>query len=163
MKRMMFISFIMSLLFCVLCAGASAKYEPIAEELAAVGMFQGTANGYELDRAPTRAEAAIMLTRLYGAEDEAKAAWDTGEISHPFTDVSAYTSPYVAWLHANGIVRGVTETMFGSQRECSLANYTAFLLRALGYQDGIDFPCFTAVCGCVAQWKRGNSVLCHSA
>ena len=139
MKRMIFAAFVTALLSCVLCAGASAKYEPIAEELAAVGMFRGTANGYELDRAPTRAEAAIMLTRLYGAEDEANAEYAAGKIAHPFQDVSAYASPYVAWLYAEGIVKGVTETSFGSQRACGLANYTAFLLRALGYQDGADF------------------------
>ena len=139
MKRMIFAAFVTALLSCVLCAGASAKYEPIAEELAAVGMFRGTANGYELDRAPTRAEAAIMLTRLYGAEDEANAGYAAGKITHPFTDVSAYASPYVAWLYTNGVVKGVTETAFDSQRACGLANYTAFLLRALGYQDGADF------------------------
>ena len=139
MKRILFAAFVTALLSCVLCAGASAKYEPIAEELATVGMFRGTANGYELDRVPTRAEAAIMLTRLYGAENEANAEYAAGKIAHPFTDVSAYASPYVAWLYTNGVVKGVTETAFDSQRACGLANYTAFLLRALGYQDGADF------------------------
>lgn len=139
MKRILWTAFVTALLSCILCAGASAKYEAIAEELAAVGMFRGTANGYELDRAPTRAEATIMLVRLYGAEEETAAAYAAGEIACPFSDVSAYASPYVAWLYAKGVVKGVTETSFGSQRACGLANYTAFLLRALGYQDGVDF------------------------
>ena len=57
------------LLSAVLCVGASASdYDAVAEDLSEIGMFRGTANGFELDRAPTRSEAAIMLVRLYGAE-----------------------------------------------------------------------------------------------
>lgn len=150
--------FTAALLVYTLCAGASAEYTntehtsaddppkqyapvytPIAEELAAFGMFRGTSRGFELDRAPTRAEAAIMLVRLYSAEEEASAAYAAGEISHPFQDVSAFTAPYVAWLYGKGCVKGISETLFGSQNPCSLRHYTAFLLRALGYEDGTDF------------------------
>ena len=127
------------LLACVLCMGASAKYEPIAEELAMFGMFRGTSKGFELDRAPTRAEAAIMLVRLYNAEEEAIANYAAGQIAHPFTDVSQYTSPYVAWLYERDLTRGISEHTFGSQRPCSMRNYVVFLLRALGYEDGTDF------------------------
>ena len=44
-----------------------------ADALAALGLFRGTENGYELDRAPTRAEALVMLIRLLGREEEALA------------------------------------------------------------------------------------------
>lgn len=128
------------LLCCSLCVSASASdYDAVAEELSAIGMFRGTGSGFELDRAPTRSEAAIMLVRLFGAEEEANAAYQAGKISHPFTDVSAYTSPYVAWLHTNGITKGYTATTFASQNPCSAQNYAVFLLRALGYRDGTDF------------------------
>ena len=127
------------LLACALCVGASAKYEPIAEELAVFGMFRGTSKGFELDRAPTRSEAAIMLVRLYNAEEEAIADYAAGQTSHPFTDVSEYTSPYVAWLYERKLTMGITENMFGAQRPCSMQNYVVFLLRALGYEDGTDF------------------------
>ena len=97
MKRFLTMLFTALLLAAALCVTASASdFDAVAEDLSAIGMFRGTANGFELDRAPTRSEAAIMLVRLYGAEDTAKAAYDAGEISHPFTDVSAFTSPYVA-------------------------------------------------------------------
>ena len=43
-------------------AGA-ASYETCADRLSDLGLFQGTGNGYALDRAPTRAEAATMLAR----------------------------------------------------------------------------------------------------
>lgn len=146
MKRFLILLFTTLLLTAALCVTASASdYDAVAEDLSAIGMFRGTDNGFELDRAPTRSEAAIMLVRLYGAEETAKTAYEAGEISHPFTDVSDFTSPYVAWLYANGITNGFTETTFASQRPCSAQNYVVFLLRALGYQDGTDFEYADAV------------------
>lgn len=140
MKRFFTILFTALLLTAALCVTASASdFDAVAEDLSAIGMFRGTANGFELDRAPTRSEAAIMLVRLYGAEEAAKTAYEAGEISHPFTDVSEFTSPYVAWLYTNGITNGFTETTYASQRACTAQNYVAFLLRALGYKDGTDF------------------------
>lgn len=140
MKRILTILAATLLLTAAMAGTASASsYDSVAEELSAIGVFRGTAGGFELDRAPTRSEAAIMLVRLYGAEDKAKAAYDAGEITHPFTDVSAYTSPYVAWLYTNGITNGTSATTFGSGRACTLQNYVVFLLRALGYKDGTDF------------------------
>ena len=140
MKRFMATLFTAALLAAALCVGASASdFDAVAQDLSSIGMFRGTASGFELDRAPTRSEAAIMLVRLYGAEEEAKAAYDAGQISHPFTDVSDFTSPYVAWLYNKGITKGATATTFGSAGPCSAKMYCAFLLRALGYEDGVDF------------------------
>lgn len=140
MKR--FLSIVLSaiLLCSMLCVPASAaSFNSVAEELSAIGMFRGTDKGFELDRAPTRAEAAIMLVRLYGAEEEAAQAYAAGEIKHPFTDVSSFASPYVAWLYSNGITKGTSDTTFSASRACTAQNYLAFLLRALGYEDGTDF------------------------
>ena len=116
----------------------ASDYDALAEDLAAIGMFRGTANGFELDRAPTRAEAAIMLVRLYGAEEEAQEAYKSGELTMPFTDVGTTAAPYVAYLYTHGITNGTTATSFGTGT-CSAQNYAAFLLRALGYQDNVDF------------------------
>ena len=140
MKRFLTLLFTTLLLTAALCVTASASdFDAVAEDLSAIGMFRGTANGFELDRAPTRSEAAIMLVRLYGAEEKAKVAYDAGEIKHPFTDVSEFTSPYIAWLYNEGIANGTTATTFGSANKCSAQNYVVFLLRALGYKDGTDF------------------------
>ena len=153
MKRFFTMLFTALLLTAAVCVSASASdFDSVAQDLSSIGMFRGTAKGFELDRAPTRSEAAIRLVRLYGAEDEAKAAYDAGEIQHPFTDVSSYTSPYVAWLYTKGITKGSTATTFGSARTCTAQNYVVFLLRALGYQDGTDFqyaeaPVFAKSCG----------------
>lgn len=140
MKRFLTILVTTLLLTAVLCVTASASdFDAAAEDLSKIGMFRGTANGFELDRAPTRSEAAIMLVRLYGAEDVAKADYAAGKIKHPFTDVSDFAAPYAAWLYTNGIANGTSATTFGSARACTIQNYAAFLLRALGYKDGTDF------------------------
>ncbi len=140
MKRILTVCMTTLLLMAALCVTASASdYDAAAEDLSAIGIFRGTSAGFDLDRAPTRSEAAIMLVRLYGAEDSAKADYEAGKISHPFTDVSKFASPYVAWVYEKGLSKGTSATTFGSANACSAKMYTAFLLRALGYQDGTDF------------------------
>lgn len=141
MKRLVTLLVTALLMTAALCVSASAAdYTSAAEELSAIGMFRGTVNGgFELDRAPKRSEAAIMLVRLYGAEEEAAAAYQNGEISHPFYDVGEIASPYVAWLYTKGITKGATATTFNSNAACTDKNYVVFLLRALGYEDGKDF------------------------
>lgn len=130
MKRILTILAATLLLTAAMAGTASASsYDSVAEELSAIGVFRGTAGGFELDRAPTRSEAAIMLVRLYGAEDEAKAAYEAGEISMPFTDVSETAAPSVAWLYSQGITNGTSATTFGASSPCSAKMYCAFLLR----------------------------------
>ena len=59
-----------------------------AQMLYGLGLFRGTQNGFELDRVLRRDEAAAMLVRFLGGEEQALA----GEWSHPFTDVPQWTS-----------------------------------------------------------------------
>lgn len=137
-------SFKLFLLVLTLCAAlcvtaVAADYEAAAQELSAIGMFRGTGTGFELDRKPTRAEAAIMLVRLYGAEEQAQADYAAGLIAHPFADVPGYAAPHVAWLYSNGLTKGMSANTFGSAQDCTVQNYATFLLRALGWQDGVDF------------------------
>ena len=140
MKRFLTLFCSALLLTGLLCVSASAaSFNDAAEDLAAIGMLRGDGSGFALDRAPTRAEAAIMLVRLFGAEDEAKAAYADGTLSHSFTDVSDTAAPYVAWLTVRGIANGTSATTFGASNPCTGQMYAAFLLRALGYQDKTDF------------------------
>ena len=123
-------------------AGA-ASYDNCADRLSDLGLFQGTGNGYQLDRAPTRAEAATMLVRLLGAEAEAEEL----AYSAPFTDLDDWQKPYVQYLYDNGLTTGATATTFEPEDTCSAQMYTTFLLRALGYSDaaGGDFTYTGAV------------------
>ena len=112
-----------------------------AELLYNLGLFLGSSTNpdgtpnFALDRAPTRAEAVTILVRLLGAEDEALAGtWNT-----PFTDVPTWAQPYVGYAYNKGYTNGVSSTTFGASNAVSTAQFLTFLLRSLGYQDGVDF------------------------
>ncbi|MFR0924391.1 MAG: hypothetical protein ACLSGI_06990 [Butyricicoccaceae bacterium] len=79
-------------------AGA-ANFTNCADRLKDVGLFQGTNQGYQLDKAPTRAEASAMLVRLLGKEAEAEKLTYTA----PFTDLKGWEKPYVQYLYDNAL------------------------------------------------------------
>ena len=110
---------------------AAADFESNAQDLNDLGLFLGTDDGYELDRAPNRAEAVIMLVRLLGLEEE---AFD-GDYSHPFTDVPEWAEPHVAIAFELGYTTGVTATTFVPRDVCTAQMYVTFILRALEYTD----------------------------
>lgn len=140
MKRFLTILLTTLALTGLLCVSASASsFDSAAAELAAIGMLKGGAGGFSLDKAPTRAQAAIMLVRLFGAEEEAKAAYAAGELKCPFTDVDETDAPWAAWLADKGLVSGTSATTFGGDNPCTGKAYTISLLRALGYKDNEDF------------------------
>ena len=128
---------LITLVVAAVLAGASvitasaANYEQSAEQLNALGLFRGTDAGYELDRAPTRAEAVTMLVRFLGLEEESK----SGEYAHPFTDVPTWADEAVAIAYEKGYTTGVSDTTFDPHGTCSAQMYATFILRALGYSD----------------------------
>ena len=134
------------------CVGAAAaamltasafatNYTNCADSLHEMGLFQGTQNGYDLDRTPTRAEASVMLVRLLGKEAEAKALTYTA----PFTDLKGWEKPYVQYLYSNGLANGTNRTTFNPTGKCTAQMYAVFLLRALGYSDTADFSYANAI------------------
>ena len=134
------------------CVGAAAaamltasafatNYTNCADSLHEMGLFQGTQNGYDLDRTPTRAEAAVMLVRLLGKEAEAKTLTYTA----PFTDLKGWEKPYVQYLYSNGLANGTNRTTFNPTGKCTAQMYAVFLLRALGYSDTADFSYANAI------------------
>ena len=119
----------------------AANYTNCADSLHEMGLFQGTQNGYDLDRTPTRAEASVMLVRLLGKEAEAKALAYTA----PFTDLKGWEKPYVQYLYSNGLANGTNRTTFNPTGKCTAQMYAVFLLRALGYSDTADFSYANAI------------------
>lgn len=132
MRRSFRIALVGAMLAGVLAvSAAAADYTSCAEQLDKLGLFEGTGQGYALDRTPTRAEAAVMLVRLLGAEQDALAL----EYAAPFADLYEWQQPYVQYLYENGLTTGVSATAFAPERACSAQMYAAFSLRALGYSE----------------------------
>ena len=108
----------------VMVSAGAANFTSSADRLHEVGLFQGTgmtASGapqYDLDRAPTRAEAAVMLVRLLGKEADAKALTYTA----PFTDLAAWEQPYIQYLYDNGLTQGTSATSWSPEDKIGRAH-----------------------------------------
>jgi len=107
-----------------------------ASALKQLGLFKGISDtDFDLDRAPTRTEALVMLIRVLGKESEAL----SGEWKHPFTDVESWADKYVGYAYEKGLTKGVSAAEFGAGNANS-DMYLTFVLRALGYDDSVgDF------------------------
>lgn len=111
----------------------AARMQHTAEALKYLTLFRGSDKGFELDRAPTRMEAVIMLVRLLGKENEALG----GEWAHPFTDAPTWqnAAEYLGYAYTNGLTRGTSATTFSPNAPASARECVTLTLRALGYAD----------------------------
>ncbi len=124
-----------------LAARDTSYEESLAQDLKKLGLFKGVSDtDFDLNRAPTRLEALVMLIRVLGKENEAL----DGSWSHPFTDVPVWTNDaankYVGYAYEHGLTNGISATQFGLSN-ANAQMYLTFMLRALGYSDanGLDF------------------------
>ena len=106
--------------------GYPGDTEAQAQMLYDLGLFQGTEKGFELEKTMTRAEAAVMLTRLLGAEDKAL----SGDWTHPFSDVPQWADKYVGWLYESGLTNGTSGTTYSPEQDVTCGQYCTFLARA---------------------------------
>lgn len=114
-------------------AAASTTADTKATALKQLGLFKGVSEtevNFDLDRAPTRVEALIMLIRALGKDAE---ALNVGG-AHPFTDVPAWADKYIGYAYEKGLTKGVSATELGTGNADS-DMYLTFMLRALGYSD----------------------------
>ena len=171
---------VLSALLCLaLCLGTAGAAEDgdlgrqrgQAMRLERLGLFLGVGEysdgttDFALWRSPSRAEAATMLVRALGREDQAA---EMGK-SHPFTDVPAWADGYVSYAWENGLTKGTSDTAFGAGETATGAMYVTFMLRALDYVDGEDFTWddpwpLAETCGILPQgvdredFSRGDAV-----
>ncbi len=87
------------LVVCLLCgmlvmpvSAATSTQLNAADALYSLGLFLGTNKGYELNNSLTREQSAMLLVRMLGALETA----ETGDYTHPFTDVAQWASKVVA-------------------------------------------------------------------
>lgn len=107
------------------------QYLEEAQKLQELGLFNGTLNGFELERVPKKVEAGVMLIRLLGKEDEVK----TGTYKHPFQDVPSWADAYIGYMYENGLTKGINTNEFGSNLDVKTNTFITFILRALEYDD----------------------------
>lgn len=115
-------------------AASYNNYEK-ALDLKILGLLANAPESFELGRAPTRIEGAVMLVRLLGKENIVK----QGSFSHPFADVPAWADSYVGYMYESKLTNGIGDSRFGSANILSANQYVTFVLRSLGYDDKTDF------------------------
>ncbi len=133
--KRIFIIIMVTALSCTFIVPAYGINNPQAETQASglkqLRLFRGvSASDFDLERAPTRTEAMIMLIRVLGQEQEAL----NGNWSHPFTDVASWADKYIGYAYEKGLTKGISETEFGTGNADS-DMYLTFMLRALNYSD----------------------------
>jgi len=102
-----------------------------------LGLIKGYPNDsstYE-NKILSRAEAAMIIVRLLGAEQELK----DKEYLHPFDDVPNWADKAIGYLYEKGIVKGTSGNKFSSEKIISENDFDVMVLRMLGYVDGVDY------------------------
>jgi len=126
-----------------LAAPAKSDVEKQAEALRTLDLFRGSNGDFQLDAAPNRMQALVMLLRLSGKEWEARYSGtdDNGNplpVKHPFTDSPADwedADAILGYAYEHGLAKGRTATTFDPYARAGASMYVTFVLRALGYQD----------------------------
>jgi hypothetical protein len=113
-----------------------AMYKDLCDAL----MDMKIINTYELERNTTRMEMFIIFVTILGVKDEASVYQGT----HPFTDAT-WGQEYVAYLYANNHTAGTGNNRFSPNDPGSIQQLCFIMLKALGYQDGVDVKFETAV------------------
>ena len=141
MKKILSLVLAAVLLFALIIpvAAYSEKQLDTADALYGLGLFLGYGKSYGLDNGLTRNEGIVLLVRMLGKEDAAKAENNTT----PFTDVADFAEPHVGYAYKNGLVKGYSEKKFGGDDKLSDKQFCTLVLRALGYSDSGDGADFT--------------------
>ena len=103
-----------------------------ANTLNKIGLFQGTENGYELEKPVTRAEAITMVLRMIGEEKLVSLSDGYREFSD--VEASHWAFANIGYAAYKGYINGTSETTFEPERGVTGQEFVKMLLSAMGYQ-----------------------------
>lgn len=106
--------------------------EDAAQRLRQLGLFYGTGDGYALDEAVTRAQAAVMVLRMMGEERNISSK---SSVETQFSDMRGHWAEgAVAHAYALGYVNGTSADTFEPERGVTGREFVKMLLSAMGYE-----------------------------
>jgi hypothetical protein len=138
MKKTLAIILALALVFSSFTVAFAEEVLPAdAAAVTGLGMLVGAGNGVTLDYlkvAPTRIQAAIMVLRLKGLEDDAKAF--TGVDNFADANTAAWATPIMAYLKANPTLgfAGTGGANFEPNTVIDAKSYYKVMLETLGYK-----------------------------
>lgn len=135
MKRYLAVLLALIMIFSALPCSAVNVIEK-STALYELGLLKGNGGEFdtttlELNRHATRTEMCITIVRMLGKEE--KALYQKNP--HPFYDVPDWASDYIGWLYENFLVNGNTDTYFGAEENATIQQFSAMIMRVLGYSD----------------------------
>lgn len=94
-----------------------------------------------LNKKANRQEAFTLFLSLMAEQEKANA----GKYSYTFRDVDSWFGNFAGYGIYKHYAAGYSQTQFGAHDSVTAAHYMSFVLRALGYQDKVDFNWSDAV------------------
>ena len=146
------LAMVFSLLVPAMAFAATAAEQAAGAKLKELGVLKGNEQGdLMLDKELTRQEMIVLLSRLFGEEDQAKNHPNT----HGWPDVANPDfDGYISWGKEKGLTKGVNDgSIFGYDQALTVQQLLQFLLRALGYDEVAyeDVPAKAVELGLVAE------------
>ena len=159
-KKLIALFCLLSLLLTTIPAAAlEGEALRSADLLATLNLVNGKENGdYALDTPATRAQAAVLLVRLAGAESAAKK--DSQRTS--FRDLPVWARDEIVYAARQGWAYGASASAFNPNEPISANAWFGMLLRMLGYSEKAndfrpeDAPAFAQRIGLVSESYSGN-------
>ena len=104
--------------------------------LECVNVLYGTDQGLDLDKDLNRLQGALVYARLLGLDQAIKDFEKTNpDYDSGFTDIPSWAEPQLNYLHHKKLVFGKGNNLYGTYDPMSETEFTALVLRALGYSE----------------------------
>jgi hypothetical protein len=136
MKRILSLALALTMLVATAApVSAASPYQKEGDFLKDLGVLQGDLQGnLMLEQGLTREQMVVLISRLYGEEDEAK----TYLAAQTFPDLRpnhSFYIPYILWARDEGLIQGDNNGKFGIEQGVTVQQFQTVLLRALGYNE----------------------------
>ena len=136
MKRILSLALALTMLLGMAApVSAASPYQKEGDFLKDLGVLQGDLQGnLMLEQGLTREQMVVLISRLYGEEDEAK----TYVAAQTFPDLRpdhSFYIPYILWARDEGLIQGDNNGKFGVEQGVTVQQFQTVLLRALGYNE----------------------------
>lgn len=99
-------------------------------------LFMGDDRGFRLEDGLTRAEMAVLLTRVVGGIQEVDSNAELYASQCKYSDVPNWAKKYVGYCLSQGLVKGIGNNLYGSDNMASKLDFCTVMLRATGVTEG---------------------------
>jgi hypothetical protein len=113
------------------------EYE--ANALKDKGLFMGDERGFRLEDGLTRVEMATLLTRVVGGAEEIESNSGFYSEKCAFTDVPEWGKKYVGYCYEKGLLKGIGNGLYGSDKQASKLDFCTVMLRATGITEAYEY------------------------